>query len=186
MKKQGKGRLSSSRQSRFVPAADPLAEKAHLVQAMLAILGKVGRTKMVRKYRLRSLRKVEEKMKRAIGVVSCIFLFTLLAFPQVQHGIRWSWTRVTTDTAGNTISVDGYNLYCGTASSGPFVKKNTALIPDGTSPNYLDTNVTLSSTYYCQATASKGGVESARSVTSSGTLFQFPAAAPAAPQGVVE
>jgi hypothetical protein len=126
-------------------------------------------------------------MKRWIGVTSCLVLALILlrtTYAQTQHGIQWSWNAVTTDTIGNTIVVDGYNLYCATSSTGPFTSKTNASLV--TTTTYLETGVAVGSTNYCQVTAQKNGIESGRSVTSAGVVFQFPPVAPATPVGVVQ
>ena len=106
-----------------------------------------------------------------------------LLFAQVPHGINWSWPAVTMDTAGNPLTVDGYNIYCASASTGPFTSKtNSSLI---TTTTYLHTGLTLGQTDYCQITAVKGLQESAHSATGS-ALFQFPPAAPGTPAGVAQ
>lgn len=119
-------------------------------------------------------------------IALALILLTPLPYllAQVTHGINWTWAAVTTDTSGNTITVDGYNIYCATAATGPFTTKtNTALIP-GTS--YLHSGLTVGSTYFCRLTAVKGSSESAQSLTSTGVTFQFPPASPAAPAGTVQ
>ena len=118
-----------------------------------------------------------------VGLVALLAAVTL--WPQTQHGVLWSWSAVTADTAGNAITVDGYNLYCSTAAAGPFVKANTGLIP---STSFLETGLVLGSTNFCQVTAVKNSLaipESAHSPTSAGVVFQFPLAVPAAPAGAV-
>jgi hypothetical protein len=126
-------------------------------------------------------------MKKWIAIPALLVLFGILlrpAFGQVVHGINWSWPAITTDTAGNTIAVDGYNMYCGTAEAGPFVKVNAALIA---TPNFLESGLTVGSTYFCQYTAVKGTFETAHSPTSAGVPFQFPPVAPGqAPSGVIQ
>lgn len=122
-------------------------------------------------------------MRKRFGLAIFTLLLATCAWPQTQHGINWSWAAVTTDTQGNTITVDGYNIYCATSATGPFATKtNSALI---TSTSYLETGLTVGTTYYCQIAAVKGMQEGAHSATGSG-LFQFPPAAPAAPSAVVQ
>jgi hypothetical protein len=120
-------------------------------------------------------------MKRWIGITAFVLLILFwispwhMLFAQVQHGIVWSWT------ASTTVPVDGYNLYCSTSAAGPFVKANTALIPGTT---FFETGLVVGSTYFCQATAVKGALESVHSATSAGVVFQFPPEAPGTPAGV--
>jgi len=68
-----------------------------------------------------------------------------------QHEVVLSWT-------DNGSGITGYNIYRGSASSGPYTKINPAL-NSGTS--YTDTTVQAGTTYYYTTTAvSTGGMES--------------------------
>lgn len=123
-------------------------------------------------------------MKKWIVFIALITICAWPVFGQVTHGIQWTWPAVTTDTAGNTITVDGYNIYCAVGAAGPFTtKSNAALL---TTPTFLETSLTVGNTYFCQTEAVKGALTSTRSATSSGVTFLFPPAAPVAPQGVVQ
>jgi hypothetical protein len=128
-------------------------------------------------------------MKRLMGIGCFIALLALWILPvwsQGPHGIFWSWNAVTMDTAGNPLTVDGYNLYCSTAAAGPFVKANSSLIP---STSFLEVGLVVGSTNFCQVTAVRNlstPPESARSATSLGVIFQFPLAVPGTPAGAVQ
>jgi len=125
----------------------------------------------------------------SLGIISLALLAYVLllrsAYGQTVHGINWTWQPITTDMAGNTIIVSGYNVYCSTSATGPFTTKtNTSLI---TTTSYLETGLTAGDTYYCQYTGVLGSLEGGHSPTSAGVLFQFPpAASPAAPSGTVQ
>jgi hypothetical protein len=68
------------------------------------------------------------------------------------HGVTLSWV------ASSSPGVSGYNVYRGTASTGPFAKVNTSLV-GGTS--YADNSVQAGQTYYYVITAiNSSGLES--------------------------
>lgn len=118
-------------------------------------------------------------MKRYIYAIAISLLAVALlkpAFGQTVHGIQWTWPAVTTDTAGNTVTVTGYNLYCGTSASGPFAAVNTTPIA---SPTFKHTGLTVGSTYFCEYSALIGTTEGGKSPVSAGVVFQFPPATPA-------
>ena len=73
----------------------------------------------------------------------------------VQHTVNLSWN------ASSSTSVSGYNVYRGTAASGPYSKINAALNP---SMNYSDGTVQSGTTYYYVTTAvDSSGTESSYS-----------------------
>jgi fibronectin type 3 domain-containing protein len=61
-----------------------------------------------------------------------------------SHSVSLSWTPST------SWNVDGYNVYRGTTSGGPYTKLNSSLV---TTPSYTDTTVVSGQTYYYVATA---------------------------------
>lgn len=63
--------------------------------------------------------------------------------------------------------VDGYNIYRGTQSGGPYTKINSALV---TSQNYTDHAVQAGFTYDYVVTAVRGGSESGYSNQASATI----------------
>jgi hypothetical protein len=62
----------------------------------------------------------------------------------VQHNVLLSWT------ASTSPNIDGYNIYRGSTSGGPYAKLNSSLNPG---VSYTDSTVTSGSTYYYVTTA---------------------------------
>ena len=65
-------------------------------------------------------------------------------------GTAGSQRSVTLSWSASTSSVQGYNIYRGTASGGPYTQLNSSLQP---STNYTDSSVQSSTTYFYVATA---------------------------------
>lgn len=92
------------------------------------------------------------------------------------HGVALSWS------ASATTTVVGYSVYRATASAGPFVRVNSALI-SGLSYEDLASNLAVSTTYFYVATAvDASGNES---VFSNQVSVTTPATFPANPQAPV-
>jgi uncharacterized protein YjdB len=78
-------------------------------------------------------------------------LATVTVSAPIQHSVTLSWV-------ASTSTVNGYNIYRGTNSGGPYTQVNTALEP---ALNYVDNTVQSGQTYYYVATSVDGsGVES--------------------------
>lgn len=110
------------------------------------------------------------------------------ALAQTAHGINWTWTAVTKDINGNTITAT-YDLSCGTSASGPFTRQNaSAGSIAGTSFLVPSASLTQGTTYFCEVLSYNGVTPAAsQSPVSAGVLFQYPAAPVAsAPSGVVQ
>ncbi len=60
-----------------------------------------------------------------------------------QHSVSLSWN-------ASTSQVDGYNVYRGTASGGPYTKLNSSLL---SGLAFTDSNVQSAATYFYVATA---------------------------------
>jgi invasion protein IalB len=73
---------------------------------------------------------------------------------QVSHSAALSWT------ASTSSGVNGYNVFRGIVSGGPYTQLNSSLV-SGTS--YTDSSVTAGTTYYYVVTAVASGVQSADS-----------------------
>ncbi len=81
----------------------------------------------------------------------------------MAHSASLSWT-ASTDT------VDGYNVYRGSAAGAETTKVNSALI---TGTTFIDTNPPLGQDFYV-ARSSKGGVESINSNEVSAVILPAP------------
>jgi hypothetical protein len=103
-------------------------------------------------------------------------LVCLPAFSQNTHSVTVSWTA---PTAGGT--VNGFNVYRGTVSGGPYTLMNASPIPALTL-SYVDTAGLVENTkYFYVVTATGPGGESAQSLEASALI---PFSAPSAPTNV--
>ena len=118
---------------------------------------------------------MKSRVRAIAGLV--VFLAAFLVWQnwsvnaQSAHGIHLTWT------ASATPSVDGYTVYRGTTTGQTNTKLNSALT---TSLTFDDVSGNGGTLYFYTVSATKGGIESARSNEVSGT---FPLV-PAAPAGV--
>ena len=71
----------------------------------------------------------------------------------VQHSVDLTWDL-------GSAGIDGYNVYRGTRSGGPYTKLNSKILAAST---YTDATVKSGTTYYYVATSVDAGVESAYS-----------------------
>jgi fibronectin type 3 domain-containing protein len=79
----------------------------------------------------------------------------------VTYSVSLSWTPSST-------SYEGFNVYRGSVSGGPYSKIDSSLI---STPSYMDNNVTAGQTYYYVATeVDDTGTESAYSSEVSATI----------------
>ena len=109
-------------------------------------------------------------MRRAISVFTLLFSFVVLVFcqPHPSVTLNWSWSQGTGDPA------TGFHVQRGSTTGGPYTTVGT--VPVGTL-TYLDTAVTVGTTYYYVVTAYNSAGDSPRSNEVAAVVpFQAPAA----------
>jgi fibronectin type 3 domain-containing protein len=106
---------------------------------------------------------------KLLACLLLLFAVSLSAQPHPSVTLNWSWAQGTGDPA------TGFHIQRGTAAGGPYVVVGTVPVASGT---FLDTTVTVGSTYFYVVTAFNTGGDSVKSNETSCTLPFLPASAP--------